>query len=131
MQRNLICMCGTCGRQLLSECTCGYAANMRAELAKLVAEGRTREQIVDFYMKKYGSQEPLAAPIDRGFNRLAWAVPYVLGASGLLMVGLVAFRWSRRGTPGSDTDGASAPGDDTRPDPELESRLDHELSDLD
>jgi cytochrome c-type biogenesis protein CcmF len=131
MQRNLICMCGTCGRQLLSECTCGYAANMRAELAGLVAEGRTREQIVDFYMKKYGSQEPLAAPIDRGFNRLAWAVPYVLGASGLLMVGLVAFRWSRRGAPDGDADGAAVPGDHTRPDPELESRLDHELSDLD
>ena len=128
MQRNLICMCGTCGRQLLSECTCGYAANMRAELAGLVAEGRTREQIVDFYMKKYGSQEPLAAPIDRGFNRLAWAVPYVLGASGLLMVGLVAFRWSRRGAPDATSAASSR---DSRSDPELESRLDHELSNLD
>src|SRR5215211_6643463 len=34
LQQNLICMCGTCGRQLLSQCQCAYAQNMRAELAK-------------------------------------------------------------------------------------------------
>ena len=70
---------------------------MRAELSRLVNDdGKTREQIVQYYIAKYGSQEPLASPIDTGFNRLAWAVPYVLGAGGLVGVGLVAVRWSRR-----------------------------------
>jgi cytochrome c-type biogenesis protein CcmH/NrfF len=130
LQRNLICMCGTCGRQLLSECQCGYAQNMRAELATLVAEGRTREQVVDYYINKYGSQEPLAQPIDRGFNRLAWLVPYVLGATGLLVTGVVAVRWTRRA--GSSPE-ASAPGAQRveRVDPALESRLNDELSNLD
>jgi cytochrome c-type biogenesis protein CcmF len=125
MQRNLICMCGTCGRQLLSECQCGYAQNMRAELAKLVAEGRTRDQIVSYYIDKYGSQEPLAQPIDRGFNRLAWAVPYLLGATGLVITGLVAVRWTRRASARSSQ--PEAP----RSDPALEHRLDDELSNLD
>jgi cytochrome c-type biogenesis protein CcmF len=128
MQRNLICMCGTCGRQLLSECQCGYAQNMRVELAKLVAAGRTREQIVGYYMDKYGSQEPLAQPLDRGFNRLAWAVPYVLGATGLLVTGLVAVRWARRAT--SEPRPASAEHAE-RIDPALERRLNDELSNLD
>ncbi len=79
-------------------------------------------------MAKYGSQEPLAEPIDRGFNRLAWAVPYLLGAGGLALVGSVAVRWSRR----RDTEDASpAVGDDRAADAELESRLDDELRDLD
>ena len=90
-------MCGTCGRQLLAECTCSQAVEMRAELAKLVAEGKTEQQIVEYFIAKYGSQEPLASPIDKGFNRLAWAVPVpARRTGGLVLVGTVAVRWSRR-----------------------------------
>jgi cytochrome c-type biogenesis protein CcmF len=129
MQKKLICMCRTCGRELLSECTCSKATQMRAELAKLVSDGRTEQQIVDYYIAEYGSEEPLAAPIDRGFNRLAWAVPYMLGSAGLLLVGVVAVKWTRRQpdanapVPGAQ---AGAPVDSG-----LESRLDEELRDLD
>jgi cytochrome c-type biogenesis protein CcmF len=128
MQRNLICMCRTCGRQLLSECQCSYAAQMRSELAKLVAEGRNRDQIVAYYTAKYGSSEPLASPPDRGFNRLAWLVPYGLGASGLVLIGLVAVRWSRR--PASPE--LSSAGSENLPaNSALEAKLDDELSNLD
>ena len=130
LQQNLICMCGTCGRQLLSQCQCGYARNMRAELAQLVTEGRTRERIIAYYIAKYGSQEPLAQPIDEGFNRLAWAVPYLLGATGLLVTGLVAVRWTRRGETARAA-AASAADRDEPVDPTLESRLNDELSNLD
>ena len=129
MQKKIICMCGTCGRQLLSECSCSLAVSMRAELAKLVSEGRTEQQIVDYYIAKYGSQEPLASPIDRGFNRLAWAFPYLLGTGGLVLVGTVAVKWSRR-KPGADSpDAAAAPA--SAEDAALEARLDDELRDLD
>ena len=120
LQRDLICMCGTCGRQLLSECQCSYAQKMRVELARLVAEGRTREQIVGYYIDKYGSQEPLAQPLDRGFNRLAWAVPYALGATGLIVTGLVAMRWARRGAAAPAPDAAAR---NQTVDPALERRL--------
>ena len=66
------------------------------EVAKLVAEGKTREQIYAYYIAKYGSQEPLASPIDEGFNRLAWFFPYLIGATGAASIAVVAFRWSRR-----------------------------------
>ncbi len=127
MQKSLICMCGDCGRQLLSACQCGYAFRMRAELAQLVTDGKTEQEVVDYYLAKYGSQEPLAAPIDEGFNRLAWAVPYMVGLSGLVLVGSVAVKWSRRrensapGTTIGERDADSA----------LEARLDDELRDLD
>src|SRR4029453_802885 len=57
LQREIICMCGTCGRKRIGECTCGMAAQMRAEVAQMVAQGRSREQVYEFYMAKYGSQE--------------------------------------------------------------------------
>jgi cytochrome c-type biogenesis protein CcmH/NrfF len=131
MQKKIICMCGTCGRQLLSECTCSQAVSMRAELARLVSEGKTEEQIVDYYIAKYGSQEPLASPIDSGFNRLAWVFPYVLGSGGLVLVGMVAVKWSRRSAEGAKADGVKVTAPSPAEDAALESRLDDELRDLD
>ncbi len=46
LQRSIICMCGTCGRQLVGECTCQYAADQRAEIASLVKMGLTRDQVL-------------------------------------------------------------------------------------
>ena len=107
LQKKLICMCGTCGRQLLSECTCSTAVSMRAQLASLVSSGKSEQEILDFYIAKYGSEEPLAMPVDKGFNRLAWFVPYALGATGLVLVGFVAVRWSRH-EPGTRDSAAPA-----------------------
>ena len=124
LQTEIICMCGTCGRKRIGECTCSMAADMRAEVAGLVAQGKTREQIYQYYIAKYGSQEPLASPIDKGFNRLAWLFPYVLGASGLTGLAFAATRWARRE---ADPEPAQAVPEDS----DLQARLDDELRDLD
>jgi cytochrome c-type biogenesis protein CcmH/NrfF len=127
MQSEIICMCGTCGRKRIGECTCSLAAEMREEVAKLVSEGKTREQIYAYYIAKYGSQEPLASPIDEGFNRLAWFFPYLIGATGAASVALVAFRWSRREGANDSLETVADPIED----PTLRERLDDELRDLD
>src|SRR4029079_7139804 len=127
MQSEIICMCGTCGRTRIGECTCSDAAAMREEVAKLVADGKTREQIYAYFIAKYGSQEPLASPIDEGFNRLAWFFPYLIGATGAASIAVVAFRWSRR----EETKEASETPAQTTEDPTLRERLDDELRDLD
>ncbi len=129
LQHEIICMCRTCGRQRLAECQCGIAAQMREELAGLVARGMTREEVYAYFMKKYGSQEPLASPIDKGFNRIAWLFPYAVGVSGAFVVGLVALRWSRRDErPSEPAAPEKAPAST---DPQLAARLDDELRDLD
>jgi cytochrome c-type biogenesis protein CcmF len=125
--QQVICMCGTCGRKRIGDFCCAKAAEMRAEVARLLDEGKTKQQVLDYFVAKYGSQEPLASPIDRGFNRLAWLLPYVLGASGFGMVAFVAVRWSRR----QEAAPPDAPTHAEREDPELQARLDDELRDLD
>jgi cytochrome c-type biogenesis protein CcmF len=125
LQTEIICMCGTCGRKRIGECTCSLAAEMRGDVARMVAQGDTREQIYAYYIAKYGSQEPLASPIDKGFNRLAWFFPYLIGATGAASVAIVAFRWSRREAAASATEARLAE------DPALRERLDDELRDLD
>jgi cytochrome c-type biogenesis protein CcmH/NrfF len=100
---------------------------MREEVAKLVAEGKTREQIYAYFIAKYGSQEPLASPIDEGFNRLAWFFPYLIGATGAASIAVVAFRWSRREAAPDTVQTIQDAGED----PALRQRLDDELRDLD
>ncbi len=121
---SLICMCGTCGRQLVGECACGYAAQMREEISGLVGQGMTKDEVFQHYIAKYGSQEPLAAPIDEGFNRLAWLFPYLMGVAGAVAVGFAALRWSHHDRPPAEESPAV-------PDGEREARLDDELRDLD
>jgi cytochrome c-type biogenesis protein CcmF len=123
--RELVCMCGTCGRKRIGDFCCAKAGAMRNEVARLLDQGKTREEIYQYFIEQYGSQEPLGAPLDKGFNRLAWLFPYLVGASGALAVGLVAVRWSKRERhqdpePESSTDDSA-----------LRSRLDDELRDLD
>jgi cytochrome c-type biogenesis protein CcmF len=125
LQKEIICMCRGCGRQRLSECTCSLADKMRKELAGLVEQGRTREQVYQYFMDQWGSQEPLASPIDVGFNRLAWAFPYAVGLVGLGLAVSIAIRWSR-----AQAEPAVA-GATPAVDPALERRLADELRDLD
>lgn len=125
MQTGIICMCGTCGRKRIGECTCQYAADMRAELSTQIQAGKDKQGVIAYFVTKYGSQEVLAQPIDEGFNRLAWFLPYLTGVLGVAAIGGVALRWSRRG---SHNSAATQPA---TMDAAMESRLDDELRDLD
>jgi cytochrome c-type biogenesis protein CcmH/NrfF len=136
LNEEIICMCGTCGRKRVGECTCSEAEAMRTEIAGLITAGKSYDEVVDYFVKKWGSQEVLAAPIDKGFNRLAWFLPYAVGFIGILVVGSVAMRWTRRSHSASSSGLAPeapvghAPGDD-RATQQRRERLDDELRDLD
>jgi cytochrome c-type biogenesis protein CcmH/NrfF len=86
-----------------------------------------RDQVRAAFAAEAGGQHVLMAPIDKGFNRLAWLFPYLIGVSGVLLVGVVARRWSRR----DDHDRAGIGADGTPHDATLTARLDDELRDLD
>jgi cytochrome c-type biogenesis protein CcmH/NrfF len=77
-------------------------------------------------VKQYGSQEVLAQPIDKGFNRLVWVLPYAMGAAGVVMIVGLAVVWSRRRNGSLAAAEASAPMD-----AEMSARVDDELRDLD
>ena len=80
MRREMVCICGDCAHYPLSECTCSVAAKMRGELGEQVSLGKNRDQIREWAVERYGSQEPLGAPLNQGFNRLAWLLPWSFGA---------------------------------------------------
>jgi len=126
MQGEILCMCGGC-KSPLKDCPMLYCHMREPEkkiLHDMVEQGQTRDQIVASFVSRYGGQDVLGAPIDKGFNRLAWLFPYLVGVGSAISVGLVAVRLSRKNQASDAADGRDS-------DAALEQRLDDELRDLD
>jgi cytochrome c-type biogenesis protein CcmF len=126
MQGEIVCMCGGC-KSPLNDCPmlkCQMREQQKAMLHDLVEEGKTHDEVVAAFVRQYGGQDVLGAPIDEGFNRLAWLFPYLVGIGGAAAVGVVAVRMSRRRR-------AEEPAGSETVDPSVEERLDDELRDLD
>jgi cytochrome c-type biogenesis protein CcmF len=127
LQKEIVCTCGACGHAAIGECRkdpCPVSHKMRSELAAYIDEGKSHDEIIQAFVTKYDSQEMLGAPLDKGFNRLAWLFPYLLGAGGVVVIGFAAVRWSRK-------DEVVAGSRKEAIDPVLDERLDNELRDLD
>ena len=126
MQHEIVCTCGACGHQTLAECrkdNCGTSHQMRGELAAMIDQGKNHDEVIQAFLAKYGSEEMLGAPVDKGFNRMAWLFPYLIGATSAVAVAFVAVKWTRK----SDPDAApEAPLDQA-----TDERIDDELRDLD
>ena len=96
------------------------ATRMKAYIRARIAAGDSASEIKQKLVAQFG-QGVLAEPPKRGFDLLAWALPLAVLAAGAVAVGLLAWTWSRRRTPGDD-------GDEEPLDPELERRVDGELA---
>jgi hypothetical protein len=124
VRKDIMCTCGC--RRSLEKCgmaNCHGEAAQMAQLRRYIAEGKSHDEILAAFVSD-GGEHMLMAPIDRGFNRLAWMLPYVLAAAGLITIIVNARRWSHQPTPASS-------GSAVASDPALEARLDDELRDLD
>jgi cytochrome c-type biogenesis protein CcmH len=96
------------------------ALRMKAFIRARIAAGDTKSEIKAQLVDQFGPTV-LAVPPRKGFDWIAWLLPLALLAAGAILVGVLAWRWSRR------RDG-SPPGDAEPLDPELEHRLDAELA---
>lgn len=120
----LMCQCGC--TMVLSTCDCGTADQMRGEIRSMLDQGKTKDDIVNYYVGKYG-EKVLAAPKAEGFNVSAYITPFVviLLAGGVLA--LIVRQWviRTRAQPAEVVETVTAMP--TSPD-QLRARLDRELS---
>jgi cytochrome c-type biogenesis protein CcmF len=124
LQHEIVCTCG-CGHITIAECRkdpCPTSHELRGEVAGYLDQGKSHDEIISAVVAKH-SEEVLGAPIDKGFNRLAWLFPYLAGATGAVLIAFTAMKWPRRGEP---TPATAAPMD-----ADLAERLDDELRNLD
>ena len=90
-------MCPVCPSETIDQAQVELAAQMRTIVLERLAAGETREQILQFFVDRYG-ESVLAEPPKRGFNLLIWVAPPValLGGAALLYAVLLAMRRSGR-----------------------------------
>jgi len=145
--RDLVCLCGGCKRETLDKCPCAYAKAERDKVMAMLAgkdistdekAEKAYVEIRDALVAEYGGQQILTVPIDKGFNKLAWIVPWVVFALALTLVIVVGQRWVRRGRlvtastrAANSAAAANAPRRPALADEEREDRLDDELRDID
>jgi cytochrome c-type biogenesis protein CcmH/NrfF len=103
----LMCECG-CG-QILLECNhvgCTVSDKMAKQLRSMIDSGQSDDQIKDAFVQEYGVVV-LAAPTNKGFDRVAWIMPFVVFGLGILAVVYVVRTWKSRQTAAAIS--ASAP----------------------
>jgi cytochrome c-type biogenesis protein CcmH len=108
--------CPDCQALSVAESQTAAAAAIRRQIVEQLAAGRTREQVRDYFVQRYG-EWILLAPT----SPLAWWLPPVALVAGIGLLGW----WLRRGR--------SVPpsADPVPPDPEIRSRLREEVEQLD
>ena len=115
-----------CWSQQVSVHQSPAADEMRQDIRKQLAEGKTRQQIIEAYVARFGEQV-LAEPPARGFKRTLYVLPILLLVVSAVVLSVVVKRMARQpavaGFPAAPPAGSprDAYGD----------RLNDELRDLD
>ncbi|HXG33388.1 MAG TPA: cytochrome c-type biogenesis protein CcmH [Bryobacteraceae bacterium] len=93
---HLACLCGTC-KNTVADCPmleCHFAKPARVRIAALLAQGKSDAEIIEIFVKEHGKQV-LAVPPAEGFNLLAWTMPFVAIAAGLMLIWVFIHRFRK------------------------------------
>lgn len=129
IESELTCQCG-CGLTVHScnHLNCSSGIPLKKEVAEQIAAGKSREEILSYFEKKYG-EKILSAPAARGFNITAWTVPFAAIAMGGLLVGVILVRWRHSSAARAVAEQAAVDPAAPPADPALRARLDRALED--
>ncbi len=124
----LACLCGTCVNTVAT-CPmlhCHYSDPARQRIQQMAQEGKSDDEIIQSFVRESGIQA-LAVPPAAGFNWLAWVMPWVAIALGLMLIAWFVRRYSAKRAAQTSTG--------TEMDPEVLSRyrenIEKDLSNLD
>lgn len=99
-------MCSTC-RVPLAQSDAPQAQQERQTIERLIAEGKTKDQIIDEMVLIY-SETVLINPPEANVRTLRWLVPAIAALIGFSLVAFLVVRW-RRSTRVSATEGSVGP----------------------
>lgn len=92
---NKILRCPKCQNQNLSDSNSLISQDLRREVRRLLEEGRSDEQIMEYMVMRYGSFVLYKPKLDR-VTYFLWYGPIGFGVFGLLIVSYIVIRQKRR-----------------------------------
>jgi cytochrome c-type biogenesis protein CcmH len=128
IEEALVCQCG-CGLTVhaCNHLNCPSGIPIKEEVARRLAAGETKEQILAHFAERYG-EKVLSAPTLRGFNLVAWIAPAAFVLLGGGIVAFVARRWTRQAKPALAASPATA---GAAPDDPFREQLTREIREFD
>jgi cytochrome c-type biogenesis protein CcmH len=87
--------CPVCQNLSVADSPSEMAQQMRALVQEKLKEGKSSEEIKNFFVSKYGDWVLLAPPA-RGFSLLLWVLPGVVAVLGVIFVLLWMRRWTKK-----------------------------------
>lgn len=121
-------MCPLCAGQTIEQSQSELSTQMRATVKEKLEQGWTKEQILQFFVERYGDSV-LAAPAKSGFNLIAWLAPITAIIIGGIVTWLAVRQWTRRGKEPSPEPAAQTPK--SASDEKYRRRLEQELKNFD
>lgn len=103
-------MCPVCGT-LLQLAESPQAQRERVFIDRLIAAGKSEEEIKDALVAEYGD-EVLALPPDSGFSLSAYVVPIIAFLFAAVALAIGVLRWRRAGRRGGPPPRAAGPSDE-------------------
>ena len=89
-------MCPICSGQTLEESQSALSVQMRATIREMLEQGKTKEEILQFFVERYG-EGVLAAPPKARMYLLLWLAPVIaLGIGGFLVAWVIKTGLRRR-----------------------------------
>ena len=87
--------CPKCQNQSLADSDAGIAQDMRARVEIMVKEGKSNDEIVDYFVARYGDFVSYRPPVTPTTSIL-WLAPLLLLGSGAVIIVLLLRRASAR-----------------------------------
>ena len=90
-------MCPVCPAETIDQAQVEISFQMRKVVREMLSQGSSRDEILDFFVERYG-KDILAAPPKSGVNLVAWLMP-VGGVAAALVAVFFILRSMTRQTP--------------------------------
>ena len=120
-------MSPACPGRTLANCTSGHADQWRKLIRQKIAQGETKQQIIQYFVAMRG-EEILASPPKHGFALTVWLYPALIIINGSGLIIALTYRWTRKRTT-RDVSNAEPIQQTTSSDP-YRTRLQKELEDF-
>lgn len=115
-------MCPVCQGQSVAESNSNLAQDMRQVIRKQLEEGKSKEEVIAYFVNRYG-ETILASPPPRGVNWILWLLPGLAIICGGLVIGIYLYK----SQPGRSSGDSGKRADNRAADSDYVLKIDEEL----